>query len=240
MRSFRESPQFKSADELHFSQATQKLRTLLVFQTIPYIFKKEYPKKHVARQRLTLLWLSVVSVRTFFNVRFFAPKRTPLNPLSEHLPPIGLLAHERPRGKVLPYCDLTAELTAWESELSNWLKATHQYEPAVLTLSHCTSILFARASKNLTHTKNKRKRLLCKHFFNAKCQVGWRTLVYSRAHDTNFLHLAKVIKTETQYISGFWLLLFVHAARGTPKSRFIATVVDVTLLQVGNSAQRRI
>ena len=37
--------------------------------------------------------------------------RVLLTPLSQHLPLVGLLAHERPRGKIVPYCDLTAELT---------------------------------------------------------------------------------------------------------------------------------
>ena len=43
----------------------------------------------------------------YFDAKFLTPVRASLTPLSEHLSPIGLLAHERPRGKIVAYCDLT-------------------------------------------------------------------------------------------------------------------------------------
>jgi len=42
-----------------------------------------------------------------------SPVRKPPTQLSEHLPSMGLLVQEIPRGKVVPYCELTAELTTW-------------------------------------------------------------------------------------------------------------------------------
>ena len=133
----------------------------------------------------------------FFTIKFLTPIRVPLTPLSEHLPPTGLLAHERPRGKVVPYCDLTAELTKWENELSDQSQRINQSQRH--QVSHCTSILFARATKNLLRrTQRPKENFNCAdNFFKTYWCAKPRVAVYFRAHDIIFFILAKHSEAET-------------------------------------------